>query len=522
MIDNRVEEVRKLMSKVMEVLDIEINDGTENTALRIAKMYCNELFENRNNHNIAKLDASMKYFDIEGDNGSDTKPIIVKDMPFTSMCFTGKTPVRMKEGVKYIRDVKVGDIAVTFDEEGNIVEKPVTHVMKRKTSNTVKVHISNGKTLRCTPEHPFFVEDRGWVEAKNLEPHDTVRVFNGRHFPSASTWDYTINEGYDFGYVLGVIASDGSTWRNQTRLEVNDINFAKTFVKSLKTAFNLEGKIVKSEYTSGFTPKKFPHRNLIRIISGYFVEYLKEVFSGSTGSKEFVFPEIVLNSFESFEGFIHGYYAGDGDHRVDRSSASIITANKVFAKTLSDIFDSSLINTSVRGVYSVSIPLHIMGFHKLEIYKTRFREKFESEYKNIVPIKINPLMKSAEIIDVEDLPMYSVNVYNFEVKDNHTYLASDIWVHNCEHHWLPFYGVATVQYTPSNKIVGLSKIPRVVRYFSKRPQLQERYTKDIGMYLVDALEPKYLSVLVTAKHECVMCRGIESDCVTDTHFEWRA
>lgn len=88
----------------------------------------------------------------------------------------------------------------------------------------------------------------------------------------------------------------------------------------------------------------------------------------------------------------------------------------------------------------------------------------------------------------------------------------------CEHHWLPFMGLVTVTYVPDKEIIGLSKIPRVVKYFSKRPQLQERLTNDIGNFLFDILKPKYLKVEVVSTHTCVMCRGAESDCETVTSF----
>ena len=88
----------------------------------------------------------------------------------------------------------------------------------------------------------------------------------------------------------------------------------------------------------------------------------------------------------------------------------------------------------------------------------------------------------------------------------------------CEHHWLPFMGVAEVSYVPSNKIIGLSKIPRVVKFFSQKPQLQEKLTKEIGEYLFNLLDPEYIEVRLTATHTCVMCRGAESDCETVTTY----
>ena len=89
----------------------------------------------------------------------------------------------------------------------------------------------------------------------------------------------------------------------------------------------------------------------------------------------------------------------------------------------------------------------------------------------------------------------------------------------CEHHWLPFSGTVTVGYVPCDTIVGLSKIPRVVRYFSRKPQLQEQLTTEIGEFLEDLLEPRAIFVEVTATHQCVKCRGAESDCSTKTYYK---
>lgn len=89
----------------------------------------------------------------------------------------------------------------------------------------------------------------------------------------------------------------------------------------------------------------------------------------------------------------------------------------------------------------------------------------------------------------------------------------------CEHHWLPFSGKVTVGYVPNDVVVGLSKIPRVVKYFSRKPQLQEQLTTEIGEYLADLLQPHALFVEVEATHQCVKCRGAESDCLTKTYFK---
>ena len=79
----------------------------------------------------------------------------------------------------------------------------------------------------------------------------------------------------------------------------------------------------------------------------------------------------------------------------------------------------------------------------------------------------------------------------------------------CEHHLLPFIGTAHVAYIPEGKVIGLSKIARVVEVISRRPQVQERMTEDIANLLVDELGAKGVAVVVEASHSCMTIRGVK-------------
>lgn len=80
----------------------------------------------------------------------------------------------------------------------------------------------------------------------------------------------------------------------------------------------------------------------------------------------------------------------------------------------------------------------------------------------------------------------------------------------CEHHMLPFFGVAHVGYLPGERILGLSKFARVVEFFAQRPQTQERLTKQIAEHLVDQLSPRGVGVVIEAEHTCMGLRGVRA------------
>jgi GTP cyclohydrolase I len=98
----------------------------------------------------------------------------------------------------------------------------------------------------------------------------------------------------------------------------------------------------------------------------------------------------------------------------------------------------------------------------------------------------------------------------FDVNYDEMVIVKDIeFFSMCEHHLLPFFGKAHIAYVPNGKVIGLSKIPRLVDVFARRLQVQERLTRQIGDAITEAIQPQGVAVILEAQHLCMMMRGVE-------------
>ncbi|PWU11573.1 MAG: GTP cyclohydrolase I FolE [Terriglobia bacterium] len=103
-----------------------------------------------------------------------------------------------------------------------------------------------------------------------------------------------------------------------------------------------------------------------------------------------------------------------------------------------------------------------------------------------------------------------VNDALYEVKYDEMVVVKDIEFFSlCEHHLLPFFGKVHVAYLPRNRVIGLSKIPRIVDVFARRLQIQERLTQQVAQTIQEAIDPVGVGVICEARHFCMMMRGVE-------------
>ena len=154
----------------------------------------------------------------------------------------------------------------------------------------------------------------------------------------------------------------------------------------------------------------------------------------------------------------------------------------------------------------------LTGFSTEELYRellTRFGEDPMRDGLLRTPERVEKAMQFLTQ-GYEEEPAEILQSAMFDVDYDEMVLVKDVEMFSlCEHHMLPFFGKVHVAYIPNGKVVGLSKIPRLVEVFARRLQVQERLTREIADAIHEAIAPQGVGVVIEARHLCMMMRGVE-------------
>jgi GTP cyclohydrolase IA len=159
------------------------------------------------------------------------------------------------------------------------------------------------------------------------------------------------------------------------------------------------------------------------------------------------------------------------------------------------------------------------GFTTQQLYRellTRLHEDPDRDGLQATPKRVEQSMAFLTRGYTQD-PTQILRGALFDVDYDEMVIVKDVEMYSlCEHHMLPFFGRVHVAYIPNGKVIGLSKIPRLVDVFARRLQVQERITTQIAEAIQEAIEPRGVGVVIEARHMCMMMRGVEKQQSTTT------
>lgn len=473
----RVEKaVRELLLAIGE--DPE-RDGLRDTPGRVARAYA-EMF--------AGLWQEPKDVLTTTFEAGHDEMVLVKDIEVFSQCVPSKQMVNGVGGQKRAADVRTGDELWTL-ADGRVERTTVTHISSHKVREIVEVVTEEG-SFTVTPDHPLATPE-GWVEAQDAEG----RFVEWTHPRKLNRYRPTIRTGYDLGYTVGAVCSDGTVGRNYVSLVVNDLEFAKKFAYALYDSTGIDARVEPVSRPSGFTGRDTPgHR--VRVVSSYLADLMRQYVGGDAHHMRQRFPRVVLRDIETFDGFLDGYVDGDGV-RTKTAGRLICSGNAAFLQDLSSVIGARFTprESTVSALYVADSWFRKHGFRR-EDHRT---DLVESQWVRVREVRRLPASGNKPYA-----------VYSFRCEPHPTFLISGHLTHNCEHHLVPFHGVAHVAYIPSTdgRITGISKLARLVDVFARRPQVQERLTTQVADALMEILEPRGVMVVVECEHLCMSMRGV--------------
>ena len=210
----------------------------------------------------------------------------------------------------------------------------------------------------------------------------------------------------------------------------------------------------------------------------------------------------------AFESNGNGHSNGHHDHSVNGTNGSVLRQKQADIATpmkqdAFDLSDEEKMN-QIEGHFAAI--MDILGLDLNDDSLSGTPRRVAKMYVKEIFSGLNPEAKP------------SISLFDNKYRYKQMLLERDIKVHSfCEHHFLPIYGKAHVAYMANGQVIGLSKLNRIVEYYSSRPQVQERLTIQIAEELKQVLGTEDVAVMIEARHMCVQARGIQhEDSVTTT------
>jgi GTP cyclohydrolase I len=426
--------------------------------------------------------------------------VVVRDIEMYSLCVPSKQHVNVVGGVKPAAKVRLGDRLWTL-EEGAVRPTTVTAIGRRQVRELVEV-VSEKGTFRVTPDHPFATP-HGWMEAADLEGFEVEWT----HPRELCRRRYEPKPGYALGFAVGAVTSDGTVGKRSISLVVNSEAFAERFASSLLIAFGAEARVEPVSRPSGFTGHDTPGYR-VRVVSSYLADLFRSWVGGDAHHLRQAFPHVVQLSEECMQGFIDGYVEGDGFQIKQGTGAIVVGSSVPFLRAFSEAIDARFTPASGKAskLY-ISNRWNKPGWYGKHGFRQRDHSTSFSESRYVPIRSVRPVRATGK---------KPFTVYSFRCEPHPTFLVGGHLSHNCEHHLLPFVGRAHVAYIPNRRIVGLSKIPRLVDLFARRLQVQERMTQQIAETMMEKLDPVGVGVVIEARHLCMVMRGVEKQHSTMT------
>ena len=386
-------------------------EGLLDTPKRIINSW-NELYAGYNQDPKTLL----RHFDAE----TYDQIVLLKDIELYSMCVAGSTFVETPKGRIPINRLKEGEWIYCYDEENNKITlaQASNPRVTGKNKRLYRVY-SDKDTILCTGTHKFLTYEKGWVEAKNLMPGDSIVSLN--------KGGMLVN-----GIPRAYLTMPDTKQTSESRYVFQEIN----------------GPINKKIHVHHVDkrPNNNDPTNLTSLpVDAHFRLHRKE--ESSTGFANFT-----------------------DQQRADMKE-----------KQVAGIKRSQTEETRKKRAESVK----------------KYWDSLSGEQRKA---------RNHKVLLVEKTDWFE-DVWCMEVPKHHNFIANGMVVHNCEHHILPFTGIAHVAYIPNKRVIGISKLARLVDIYARRLQIQERIGEQVTGFLMKELEAHGAACIIQASHMCMRMRG---------------